>query len=310
MLPSQNISATISNPELQMKAIRAILEPNFDKARPTPFWAGLGFSKSISEPMIKGKIPIGPLFSSNIAEERRTSYANEGPTNDLPNSLQSLSLDPTASNKIFSDLNNNMNLLGMPTNNNNKNTNASINNNINNDTNMMITKSSRNLGIVDDNKTNDSSNLTKINASAGVNSSHSSQVNNSNNNNSASSNSTAESSSLSNNAKISSCLRLAMFLGRIGLVKHLGLFTQHNIDLETLFTLNENDFAELGLSYVHRRKLAIAIAEVKSNLQNERINSGLTNLANTFDAAPGAERSKRQKAKCSIPGDISDIWSQ
>lgn len=221
-LQATNMSSNLTTPELQMKAIRAILEPNFEKARPTPYWAGLGFSKSVSEPMIKEKIPVGPLFSSNLVEERRISH-------DLVNNLQSLSIDPTKSgNKISTDINNNT------------------------------------------------------------------------------------------NGKISSCLRLAMFLGRLNLVQHLGLFTQHNIDLEMLFGLTENDLADLGLPYVHRRKLAIAISEVKSSLQNERNNnnnnnnnniSALANFSNTFDAAPGAERSKRQKAKCPNQGDLSDIWS-
>lgn len=104
---------------------------------------------------------------------------------------------------------------------------------------------------------------------------------------------------ITGNRKISSCLRLAVFLGRIGLVQYLGLFTQHDIDLEMLFSLNENDFAELGLPYIHRRKLAIAIAEVKSS----RAAALPSSIISTFDAAPGAERSRRQK------GDLSDIWS-
>lgn len=257
---------------MQMKAIRAILEPNFEKARPTPYWAGLGFSKSVSEPMMKEKMSIGALFSSNLADERRISYSNEGALHDLTASLQSYSIDQPSGSKIFTDPNNNMNMLGMP---NSKNNNS--NNNNHNNNNIGNSPSSNMSGAM----INQSSN-----SNAGM---------------------ISGSPNLTNNQKISSCLKLAMFLGRIALVQYLGLFTQHNIDLEALFTLNENDFAELGIPYVHRRKLAIAIAEVKSSIQNER--SAYSSLSSTFDAAPGAERSKRQKARCSIQGELSDIWS-
>lgn len=73
--------------------------------------------------------------------------------------------------------------------------------------------------------------------------------------------------------------------------------------------MNENDFADIGLPYVHRRKLAIAIAEFKSSIQNER--AAISSLvSSTFDAAPGAERSRRQKARSSIQeNELSDIWS-
>lgn len=183
-----------------MKAIRAILEPNMQKPRqPTPYWAGLGFSKSVSEPMMKEKLSVGPLFSSNIAEERRTSDANnENALNGLTSSLQSLQL--------------------------------------------------------------------------------------------------------SGQQKISSCLKLAVFLGRIGLVQYLSLFTARGIDLEMLFSLSEADYAELGLPYVHRRKLAIAIAEFKALILNDQRSSS------TFDAAPGAERSRRHKVDPTNQSDPKDVW--
>ena len=233
------------SPELQIKAIRAILQPNLQKARqPTPYWAGLGFSKSVSEPMIKEKLSIGPLFSnnesrekiatgplfsSNLIDERRISYANEGVIHDLTGSLQSLQLPDHQATDV---------------NNNNSSCSSGNNSNVNNN---------------------------------------------------------CATANIRSNNKISSCLRLAVFLGRIGLVQYLGIFTQHGIDLEMLFNLNENDFAELGLPYVHRRKLAIAISEVKSSIQNEQQRAALSSLTSTFDAAPGAERSRRQKA--------GDIWS-
>jgi len=195
--------------ELQMKAIRAILEPNLRKARqPTPYWAGLGFSKSVSEPMLKEKLSVGPLFSSNLLDERRTSYSNENAINDLATSLQSLQVsDPQA-----------------------------------------------------------------------------------------------------NNQKITDCLKLAIFLSKVGLVSYLSLFKSRGIDLEMLFNLTEADLAELGMPYVHRHKLAIAIAEEKSSLQSEQQRAALSALSSTFDAAPGAERSRRQKAEQS-PGELNDIWS-
>lgn len=342
---NQQQQSTIPNPELQMKAIRAMLEPNFEKARPNPYWAGLGFSKSVSEPLMKEKMSIGSLFSSNLADERRISYSNEGVIHDLANSLQSLSLDQRSSSKIFTDLNNNMNLIGLSrnssnsacnvmekklqnssnnhiasgmidTNNNNNNIN-NINNNNNNNNN--ITTGSNNNQTSSNTIANSklSTNHNNNNNSNHINNSNANIVNQSvsnttNNGSSHTSNSNTSfvtgSPSISNNQKISSCLKLAMFLGRIALVQYLGLFTQHNIDLETLFTLTEADFAELGIPYVHRRKLAIAIAEVKSSIQNERV-AALSSLSSTFDAAPGAERSKRQKARCSIQGELSDIWS-
>lgn len=187
------------NAELQMKAIRAILEPNLQKARqPTPYWAGLGFSKSVSEPMIKEKLSVGPLFSSNLVDERRTSDANDNALHGLTSSLQSLQLN--------------------------------------------------------------------------------------------------------GQQKVSSCLKLAVFLGRIGLVQYLSLFTSRNIDLEMLFSLSEADYAELGLPYVHRRKLAIAIAEFKSLILNDQRGSS------TFDAAPGAERSRRYKVGSANQDDLKDVW--
>lgn len=266
---SVTAAANQQNVELQMKAIKAMLKPNFEKTRqPTPYWAGLGFSKSVSEPMIKEKLSIGPLFSSNLIDERRISYSNE-----LCGSLQSLSMDQnnqqqqlqpaSSSSNVFSDLNNNID----------------YNNNSNNSTNNY-------------NNNNNSTTASNTNQTTNLNINH--------------------------NQKISSCLRLAVFLGRIGLVQYLGLFTQHDIDLEMLLNLTENDFVELGLPYIHRRKLAIAIAEVKTSLQQERTNSTLaasssnnniSNVSSTFDAAPGAERSKRKKARCSNVGELSDIWS-
>lgn len=201
-ITSPSISQANNNHELQMKAIKAILDPNLQKTRqPTPYWAGLGFSKSVSEPMIKEKLGVGPSYHSNLVDERRISYSNEG--------------------------------------------------------------------------------FTGVASTSGLNSLRSS--------------------------KISSCLRLAVFLGRIGLAQYLELFTRHSIDLEMLFNLNENDFAILGMPYVHRRKLAIAIAEVKSNIQGEQRSGGGGSGLSTFDAAPGAERSRRQKSSNgSIQG---DIWS-
>lgn len=285
----QQASSTLSqqNPELQMKAIRAILEPNMEKTRqPTPYWAGLGFSKSVSEPMIKEKLSIGPLFSSNLNDERRISYSNEGAIHDLASSLQSLSIDQQASSsKLFTDLNNNINAINII---NNKNNNISNTNN----SNLLDKKHNIVSSLIDSN--NPTQNASQI-------------AGNNNNPSTSQSGLISQPSSVSNNQKISSCLRLAVFLGRIGLVQYLGLFTQHDIDLEMLFNLTENDFAELGLPYIHRRKLAIAIAEVKSSIANERV--ALASLSNTFDAAPGAERSKRQKARCSIQGELSDIWS-
>jgi len=284
------------NPHLQLKAIRAILEPNMEKSRqPTPYWAGLGFSKSVSEPMMKEKLSIGPLFSSNLIDDRRTSYSNEAALHDLTSSLQSLSSDQPSSSKIFTEFNNNMLDMNNNSNNSNNNNNSTTNNN------CLDTKSG-----------NLSEKKSLICSSAKV-----SDVSYGNQNNgiigkhlnptSSNSSMIAQSGGISNNQKITSCLRLAVFLGRIGLVQYLGLFTQHDIDLEMLFSLSESDFAELGLPYIHRRKLTIAIAEVKSSIQSER--AALSTLSSTFDAAPGAERSKRQKARCSVQGELSDIWS-
>lgn len=304
-----------SNPELQMKAIRAILEPNMERSRqPTPYWAGLGFSKSVSEPMIKEKLSIGPLFSSNLTDERRISYSNEGAINDLATSLQSLSsLDQPTCSKIFTELNNNntnttnmfvvdnnnLNQLNTIRSNNNNNNNNLVNNNNNNNNSSGIISEKKlesfTPSIIDSNN-NSTPNMNNLNN------------NTTTSNNSANTGIITNPTSTSNNQKISSCLRLAVFLGRIGLVQYLGLFTQHEIDLEMLISLTENDFAELGLPYFHRRKLAIAIAEIKSSIQNER-NAAISNLSTTFDAAPGAERSKRQKARSSIQEELSDIWS-
>lgn len=266
-------SSSQQNAELQMKAIRAILDPNMEKSRqPTPYWAGLGFSKSVSEPMIKEKLSIGPLFTSNLIDERRISYSNEAAIHDnIASSLQSLSTQDqqNLASKLFTDINNNN-----TNNNNNLSIVSSNNTNPNEATSMMNKKPS----IVDLNN----------------NSGHKSTQDATNNHGNVLVNPT----SVTGNQKISSCLRLAVFLGRIGLVQYLGLFTQHDIDLEMLFSLSENDFAELGLPYIHRRKLAIAIAEVKSSRA-----AALPSIISTFDAAPGAERSRRQK------GDLSDIWS-
>lgn len=267
---TQSITASSQqNAELQMKAIRAILEPNMEKSRqPTPYWAGLGFSKSVSEPMIKEKLSIGPLFTSNLIDERRISYSNEGVVHEnVTSGLQSLSFQDqqNVQTKIFTDINNN----------NNNNLSIISSNNANEATSMMEKKPS----IVDLNNNSGLKSTQDVNNNQG-----NMQVN---------------PTPAIGNQKISSCLRLAVFLGRIGLVQYLGLFTQHDIDLEMLFSLNENDFAELGLPYIHRRKLAIAIAEVKSS----RAAATPSSITSTFDAAPGAERSRRQK------GDLSDIWS-
>lgn len=318
---SNSNSITATDPELQMKAIKAILDPNLQKARqPTPYWAGLGFSKSVSEPMIKEKLSIGPLFSSNLTDERRISYSNENAIHDLTSSLQSLSsLDQPTTSKLFSDRNNNMNLIGL------NNNSSSVTNNINSC--GMLEKKHQNsitTNILDlnNNSNNNSNNISTTNNRDIINQHHHRQHSTSNNSNINHQHHLNQSNpiqsniipvmnttttSISNNQKISSCLRLAVFLGRIGLVQYLGLFTQHDIDLEMLFSLSENDFAELGLPYIHRRKLAIAIAEVKASIQNER--AALSNLSSTFDAAPGAERSKRQKARGSLQGELSDIWS-
>lgn len=298
------------NQVLQMKAIRAMLDPNLEKTRqPTPYWAGLGFSKSVSEPMIKEKLSIGPLFSSNLIEERRISYSNEGAINDLASSLQSLSLsDQTTNSKLFTDFNNNLNMINMNNNGSNnliekKHNNSSGNGNIgssligsnNNNNNNSVSPQSSNANLCNNNDTSFGNLNNQI-----IGTVHSAGLMNSN---------TGAATSASSNQKISSCLRLAVFLGRIGMVQYLGTFTQHDIDLEMLFSLNEADFAELGLPYIHRRKLTIAIAEVKSTIQNERVAALASSLSSSFDAAPGAERSKRKKAKCSIQGELSDIWS-
>lgn len=352
-ISQQTLTSIKQDPELQMKAVRAILEPNLEKSRqPTPYWAGLGFSKSVSEPMLKEKLCIGPLFSSNLNDERRISYSNEGAILDLASSLQSLSsLDQNQqqktnlhqqaiNNKFFTDINNNTN-----NNNNNAQPNSnlsilslqgSIECNNNSILDRKLSSASSNLAHQVNGSTMSASSVVeshlsrsgamvqggvqsvgKINlnqtnectagASVGVHSSGggggSSGSNSSNNNNSSNNSGT----SVNNNQKISSCLRLAVFLGRIGLVQYLGLFTQHDIDLEMLFTLTEKDFADLGLPYVHRRKLVMAVAEVKSSIQNER--TALASLTSTFDAAPGAERSKRQRAGFSNRNELSDIWS-
>lgn len=306
--------------DLQMKAIRAILDPNLERARhPTPYWAGLGFSKSVSEPKMKDKVTVGSLFSSNLIDERRISYSNEGIIHDLANSLQSLSsIGRPTSSKIFTEMNqnNNANLMSMNNNNNNNSNNNNlnyINNNTNsncspgansNNNNMILEKKLNNLAscMIDPNNNlmSHNSNIDHSNGNSQSNGSGNS------NNNIVSPNSAQP--NLNNNHKISSCLRLAVFLGRIGLVQYLGLFTQHDIDLEMLVGLTEADFTELGLPYFHRRKLAIAISEVKSTIQNERVAAFTSSLSSTFDAAPGAERSKRQKARCS-QGELSDIWS-
>lgn len=277
-------SSSQQSADLQMKAIRAILDPNMDKSRqPTPYWAGLGFSKSVSDPMIKEKLSIGPLFTSNIIDERRISYSNEAATihDDITSSsLQSLSIQDqqNLASKIFTDINNN----------NNNNTNNNINNN--------------NLSIISSNNSaNEAASLMDKKPSIvdlNNNTGHRSAQDTTNHNNQG--NVPINPTPVAGNHKISSCLRLAVFLGRIGLVQYLGLFTQHDIDLEMLFSLNENDFAELGLPYIHRRKLAIAIAEVKSSRAAALPSA---TMSSTFDAAPGAERSRRQK------GDLSDIWS-
>lgn len=242
------------NVELQMQAIKAILEPNLQKARqPTPYWAGFGFSKSVSEPMIGERASASSIFSSNLLDERRISYADENAINNVTSSLQTLRLvDQRQKQQKQAGLFNNLNLIDL---------------------------------------NNNSPVCTPANSSNVASSTNANTTNNNTNNNSNS----------NNQQKITSCLRLAVFLSRIGLIEHLGLFTQRDIDLETLLKLGENELAELGLSYVHRRKLAIAIAEVKSMLQTEQ--RGLS----TFDAAPGAERSRRQKTN-TTQDSLDEAW--
>lgn len=299
-----------TNPELQMRAIRAILEPNLQKTRqPTPYWAGLGFSKSVSEPMIKEKLSVGPLFSSNLIDERRISYSNESAIHDLTSSLQSLqSSDQPSTSEFFTSLSqnnhnnsnassSNMNLIGLDNNNNSQSNNNAISN--------ILDKKPNLSTLMDLNNNSPMCSSSNTNTHVNHNSSLATSNNSSNSNNTGLISHNANNNTVSNmtsNQKISSCLRLAVFLGRIGLVQYLGLFTQHGIDLEMLFSLNEADFAELGLPYVHRRKLAIAIAEVKSTIQSEQ-RAALSTLSSTFDAAPGAERSRRQKT-----GRGGDIW--
>lgn len=326
---SQNNTNQLST-ELQMKAIRAILDPNFDKTRqPTPYWAGLGFSKSVSEPMMKEKLSIGPLFSSNLADERRISYSNEGVAlQELASGLQSLSLTSTSdqqqqqqkqlhqqlatsanaestsvngscvSGKIFTGFNNN---------NSNKNTHSSSSALImdsNNNTPTTATSSAKQTKSTFDHVNNNRYNYT--------NNQHQQQ------------HYERQGSSSGHNQNLTSCLKLAMFLARYQLVQYLSLFTQHDIDLEMLLSLTEDDFAKLGINYGHRRKLTLAIAEVKSTIQSVSGNRSLSSASSsTFDAAPGAERSRRHKDNISSTsnvvggqssqnsgqGELSDIWS-
>lgn len=339
MIPQQTLTSIKQDPELQMKAVRAILEPNLEKSRqPTPYWAGLGFSKSVSEPMIKEKLCIGPLFSSNLNDERRISYSNEGAILDLASSLQSLSsLDQNQqqknslhqqgiNNKFFTDINNNNNNRSASNNNNSAQANnnlsilnlhASIENNNNNILERKLSSATSNLNHQANGSSMSGNNAAETSMGRSNTMSQVGITNAKINPNQISDCTTGSSnqpishspgaSGINNNQKISSCLRLAVFLGRIGLVQYLGLFTQHDIDLEMLFTLTEKDFADLGLPYVHRRKLVMAIAEVKSSIQSER--AALASLTSTFDAAPGAERSKRQRAGFSNRNELSDIWS-
>lgn len=111
-------------------------------------------------------------------------------------------------------------------------------------------------------------------------------TNNQTNNN----NQTSTSGNSRSNDELSSYLNLTEFLSRIGLVQYFGLFSQHDIDLGTLFNLTENDLADLGLPFLHRRKLIIAISEIKNLIGLNRIDQS------TFEAAPGAERNRRNKS--------------
>lgn len=255
--------------DFKLRAVKAVLsKPQFDKPRtPTPYWAGLGFSKSISEATSKDKfdgfahsLRDNPLFTqSNLLDEtsRRVSYSNE------------------SCSKLINALNPEYNLKS-----------------------LMPIRESNTLA---------TSNLDYQSASKQtMGSSFSDQNNNSISENNddklnISSNSCTTGKLSSNDT---SSFVITEFLARVGLVQYVSLFSKHHIDLELLLTLTDKDLADLGISYVHRRKLAIAIAELKA-LQSDRIFSSLS----SFEAAPGAERSKRQKADIIVKEEIEDLWS-
>lgn len=258
-LVQRNISDLDYN-EFKLRAVKAVMgKPALDKPRvPTPYWAGLGFSKSMSEPVVNDKfdgfggqssIKYNPLFSkSNLLDEasRRVSYSNEG--SKLINALNS---DP-------------YNLKSL----------------------MPISESNSTSSIPDFQSPTKQQTIGKF-------------FSDSNNNARNKSNDAS-----GNKSGISLSIGMAEFLARIGLVQYVSLFSQHNIDLDMLFSLSEIDFAELGIPYVHRRKLAIAIAEVKS-IKADKMFATLS----SFEAAPGAERSKRQKATGIVKDEIEDLWS-
>ncbi|RWS30126.1 protein bicaudal C 1-like protein [Leptotrombidium deliense] len=85
-------------------------------------------------------------------------------------------------------------------------------------------------------------------------------------------------------------LDLNSILTKLGLSKHIDSFHQHNVDFKTFVTLNDADLQELGIPYFGRRKLLNAIFDLKSSFQTQHEPS-----TTVFEAAPGAERSRRSK---------------
>lgn len=72
-----------------------------------------------------------------------------------------------------------------------------------------------------------------------------------------------------------------------GLSKYVDLFQSVDIDFNSFLNLNDADLEELGISFFGRRKISSAIAELKRALQDHEM------LNNHFEAAPGAERKRK-----------------
>ncbi|RWS11704.1 protein bicaudal C 1-like protein [Dinothrombium tinctorium] len=87
-------------------------------------------------------------------------------------------------------------------------------------------------------------------------------------------------------------LDLSVVLSQLGLSKYIEDFQRHEIDFKTFITLNDADLQELDIPYFGRRKLLNAIKDLRRLLKLE---PECVSPSTHFEAAPGAERSRRSK---------------
>ncbi|XP_015790699.1 protein bicaudal C homolog 1 [Tetranychus urticae] len=248
---------------LAAKAVREAKPKASEPRTPTPSWAGFGFSKSMPHELLKSRL------DSCRATEKLT------PVEESPDELN----NPNNSLLTNSSLTNDMSLQSSfwestkyPTSNGLKTLRKQQSFDFSTCTGSLSLGSSMpSSSSLFSNSSNSSSNLFDP----------------------ISSSSRSKSGSISSGygSPASNSLDLAEVLTRLGLAKYIDYFQRADIDFNTFLNFNDADLEELGIPYFGRRKLSSAILDCKRALREQ----GSLSPFNHFEAAPGAERSRKVK---------------